>query len=81
MSSDDEEYEVEKFQCAHIITVIYRDRIIIFLLLFLNKKEDHKQTIYGISICQQSIPGENEEAFLFATCSINQVGIIFHFNI
>jgi hypothetical protein len=38
MSSDDEEYEVEKFQCAHIITVIYRDRIIIFLLLFLNIK-------------------------------------------
>jgi hypothetical protein len=75
MSSDDEEYEVEKFQCAHIITVIFPERIVIILNIVFNKKEDHKQTIYGISICQQAIPGESEDAFLFATCSINQVNI------
>ncbi|CAF2793698.1 unnamed protein product [Rotaria sp. Silwood2] len=35
----------------------------------------HKKTIYGISICQQALPDESEEAFLFATCAINQVCI------
>lgn len=80
MSSDDEEYEVENFQCAHIITVIFSERIMIlfFYNLVFNKKEDHKRTIYGISICQQAIPGESEDAFLFATCSINQVGMIIY---
>jgi hypothetical protein len=49
-----------------------------FCNIIFRKKEDHKKTIYGISICQQSIPDESEEAFLFATCSINQVERIFN---
>ncbi|CAF3660796.1 unnamed protein product [Rotaria sp. Silwood1] len=35
--------------------------------------ESHEQTIYGISICQQALAGESKEAFLFATCAINQI--------
>ncbi|CAF1120665.1 unnamed protein product [Adineta steineri] len=57
MSSDEEEYDIGNFHCAHIIT------------------ENHKQAIYGISICQQAIPDESEAAFFFATCAINQICI------
>ncbi|CAM4933480.1 unnamed protein product [Rotaria socialis] len=57
MSSDDETYEEERFQCEHIIT------------------ESHEKAAYGISVCQQTIPGENEETFLFATCAVNQICI------
>ena len=44
--------------------------------IFVFLQESHKKTIYSISICQQAIPDENEEAFLFATCAVNQVGRI-----
>lgn len=45
-----------------------------FLSLF---KEEHNKPIYGICICEQAIPGENEGAFLFATCATNRVRIWF----
>ncbi|CAF1067180.1 unnamed protein product [Rotaria sordida] len=35
--------------------------------------ESHKKAIYSISICQQALSDESEEAFLFATCAINQI--------
>ncbi|CAF1444591.1 unnamed protein product [Adineta ricciae] len=35
--------------------------------------ESHKQPIYGISICEQLLSDENDQAVLFATCAINQI--------
>ena len=48
--------------------------ILVELMIFVFSQEEHKQAVYGISVCQQAIP--NEDAFLFATCAKNQVRMI-----
>ena len=77
MSSDEDDYEREtqKFRCSHVITVIpfAARRATICISCACRSQEEHKQAIYGISICPQALPDDGDAAFLFATCAVNQV--------